>query len=68
LCGKALGNLGEAYQNLGHYAKAIEYEQQLLAIAQAFCRFALIPQPCGGEVQMEQLYENLQSSLQTLTR
>ncbi len=32
--GKALGNLGIAYEALGDYAKAIECEQQLLAIAQ----------------------------------
>ncbi|WP_445251973.1 tetratricopeptide repeat protein, partial [Microcoleus sp. B3-D7] len=31
--GKALGNLGLAYHNLGDYAKAIEYTQQWLAIA-----------------------------------
>ncbi|MEH2053748.1 CHAT domain-containing protein, partial [Nostoc sp.] len=31
--GKALGNLGLAYSNLGNYAKAIEYEQQWLEIA-----------------------------------
>ncbi|MHC5917297.1 MAG: CHAT domain-containing protein, partial [Nostoc sp.] len=31
--GKALGNLGLAYQDLGNYAKAIEYEQQHLEIA-----------------------------------
>ena len=30
--GWALGNLGEAYRNLGDYAKAIEYLQQSLAI------------------------------------
>ncbi|MDF5726288.1 MAG: CHAT domain-containing protein, partial [Rhizonema sp. PD37] len=30
--GKALGNLGNAYQNLGDYPKAIEYLQQWLAI------------------------------------
>ena len=31
--GLALGNLGNAYINLGNYAKAIEYSQQHLAIA-----------------------------------
>ncbi|MHC5918259.1 MAG: tetratricopeptide repeat protein, partial [Nostoc sp.] len=31
--GKALGSLGNAYLDLGNYAKAIEYEQQHLEIA-----------------------------------
>jgi tetratricopeptide (TPR) repeat protein len=31
--GRALGNLGVAYRELGNYAKAIEYAQQHLAIA-----------------------------------
>ncbi|MEG3918621.1 CHAT domain-containing protein, partial [Microcoleus sp. T3_A4] len=31
--GKALGNLGSAYRNIGDYAKAIDYAQQWLAIA-----------------------------------
>nr|WP_306423320.1 tetratricopeptide repeat protein [Nostoc favosum] len=31
--GEALGNLGNVYTNLGNYAKAIEYNQQSLAIA-----------------------------------
>ncbi|BAY16143.1 TPR repeat-containing protein [Anabaenopsis circularis NIES-21] len=31
--GKALGNLGVAYQTLGDYVKAIEYQQQHLVIA-----------------------------------
>jgi tetratricopeptide (TPR) repeat protein len=31
--GQSLGNLGNAYLNLGEYPKAIEYEQQWLAIA-----------------------------------
>jgi tetratricopeptide (TPR) repeat protein len=33
--GRALGNLGNAYQSLGNYGKAIEYSQQWLAIARS---------------------------------
>jgi tetratricopeptide (TPR) repeat protein len=36
LPGKALGYLGNAYDFLGDYAKAIEYHQQDLAIAREF--------------------------------